>query len=217
MPCRACHRIRKACRTTGGQLLWYGCSGTSPAAAAAGLCSRRRSGGLLRSLQPSRTTHDFGSSSSNNGASSLGGCRLGHSTSPGTHSPAGSAFLHRCWKEEQPQCLGPAHGQHTPGPVSALVAAATAVWLDTCRQACPAPRLGSAVEPGRSSSSSKFSSRPGAGFVAVGSRAMAGLASGEARPRRVSGSCQAAVQGSSGEAVGWASAWVGGGRNSLAH
>jgi hypothetical protein len=102
---------------------------------------------VCRPLQPSKATHDLRNSSSSQKYSSDQ-----QISSPSLYVPAGSAFLQRCWRQEQEQGSAVAPGQHaniqcpclgSPGPVSALIAAATAVWVDSCSQvtqsALPSP------------------------------------------------------------------------------
>jgi hypothetical protein len=206
---RACHRIRKACRHSGSQLLWYGCH----AAPAAGQGCGRRTGALHASKACS--------------ADSLGSpaCSMGqdHEVSP---SPSGgSAFLQRCWKleqheQQQQQVQQQCEQQASPGlqcfsgPVSTLVAAATEVWLAAKHQVKAAPCMSAASCPELYSNRGREQQLPGkagaaacwkatsshhtlgaaAGFARQQGLRAAGVAAGSAsRTRRVSSSCAPAM------------------------
>jgi hypothetical protein len=227
--CRACHRIRKACRYGGSQLLWYGCEGAAAAA------TPDRSGSSSRQHAAIHNRHFAlsGATRSHHGCSAGLSPRQDSSTSVSSVSgSAGSEFLQRCWRQEQQQlqqqqgqqqkAQGPATPTDTerppsPGPVSALVAAATAVWMD----ACPESRLSSGQKlqhsalVGRSNlptavgcniaPTETASSRTSTNLAAVGvSGCLAACQSAEAgatgavssessRVRRISGSCLPSV------------------------
>lgn len=148
---RACHRIRKACRFSGCQLLWYG-----PDA--------RASGGSSPQRPPSSASH---SHSYGSGRSSLRGDSSSSDCSPTNGcSRVGSAFLQRCWRQE---CdTAGAHQACHVGPTAALIAAATAVWQDSCSQeAAAAGGAGSAVSRPAGSSACSRSRTNSSGCVPV--------------------------------------------------
>lgn len=250
---RACHRIRKACRYGGSQLLWYGCEGAAAAA------SPDRSSSSSRSHAASHNRH-----AALSGATRSRGCSGGlsawqdSSTSvPCLSGSAGSEFLQRCWRQEQQQlqqqqgqqqkAQGPATPTDTerplsPGPVSALVAAATAVWMDACPESrlSPGQKLQHSALAGTSNLPTAVgcnsaprptaSSRTSTNLAAVGvngclaacqsaGAGATGAASSESsRVRRISGSCLPSVDvdGQRGDNHWGRNRW-GGGSSALAH
>jgi hypothetical protein len=224
---RACHRIRKACRHSGSQLLWYGCH----VAPGAGLGCGHRTSAL------------HASKASSAGSMRSPSCSTGrdHNLSP---SPSGgSAFLQRCWKQEQQEQQQCDHQtslvlQCSAGPVSTLVAAATEVWLAAKRQSEAAPGMSVSSCPDLYSNRDREQQLPGkAGAAAcwkatsshhtlaaaarsAGRQAMraAGAAAGSAsRARRVSSSCAPSLgpPGASSDECWNKNRWGGG--HTLAH
>lgn len=250
--CRACHRIRKACRYGGSQLLWYGCEG--PAAAA----SPDRSGSSPRQHGASHNRHTAvgGGTRSHHGCSGGLSARQDSSTSVSCVSgTAGSEFLQRCWRQKQQQlqqqqsqqqkAQGPATPTDTerppsPGPVSALVAAATAVWMEACPESrlSPGQKLQHSALVGKSNpavgcnsafratSSSPTSINLAAVGVtgclaacqSAGTGATGAVSSESSRVRRISGSCLPSldVDGQRGDNHWGRNRW-GGGSSALAH
>lgn len=207
---RACHRIRKACRYAGSQLLFYGEVGSNAAA----------------------SSMSTGSSISGAGSSSPGGSvflqrcwqqeqlQLG-----GVNGESSALASQQVWEEA--------------GPTAALVAAATGVWLGSSSSASAPPVAGS-VPTGASGSSSESSCSRFSGVVWEGSKVRPGPAatsphsssvpvvgvpvvagsssSACPRPRRISGGClpPAGVHGVRG--VDWKkTAWGGGPGQAFAH
>ena len=268
---RACHRIRKACRYGGSQLLWYGCEGAAAAA------SPDRSSSSSRSHAASHNRH-----AALSGATRSRGCSGGLSawqdssiSVPCLSGSAGSEFLQRCWRQEQQQlqqqqgqqqkAQGPAtptdtkrplskcalqhHGSHgqvglvsQSRAASALVAAATAVWMDACPESrlSPGQKLQHSALAGtsnlptavgcNSAPRATASSRTSTNLAAVGvsgclaacqsaGAGATGAASSESsRLRRISGSCLPSVDvdGQRGDNRWGRNRW-GGGSSALAH
>lgn len=196
--CRACHRIRKACRYSGAQLLWYGPCGTT-------VSSSSRS---AHSQSTSRL-HDTGATGQCCSKSSSTGCiedSSNRSAENSSTSSSGSAFLRRCWQQQQQQqgstsgCATSAQHPLDQGSTSAVVAAATAVWRDSgCAQLVPSP-----AEPAKSSASQTWRSNSHAAGPSC------------PPPRRVSGGCVPAA-GVHGREGPWNQNPWGGGGHALAH
>lgn len=193
--CRACHRIRKACRYSGAQLLWYGPCGTAVSSSSRSAHSQSTS-----RLLDTGTTGQCCSKSSSTGRINSSSSSSAESLST---SSSGSAFLRRCWQQQQGLSSGCAKsGQQSmdQGSTSAVVAAATAVWQDSgCTQLAPNPI-------GTAQSSASRTWRPNS--HAAGPSCPP--------PRRVSGGCVPAA-GVHGREGSWNQNPWGGGGHALAH